>query len=366
LLRLFPESVPLEDLFTEAVAQLLERRPDICLSWLEALNVITPVLDENQVYIRVITQGSFGALDDHGGGSRPDLIVEVRHVVEDAERESPIEVVMVESKIGSWEGPEQLRRYAEHLGQMTGFGNKTLLYITRAYDPKDTEEILSGVGEYVCFEQLRWHDFYRFLQTVEKDAFVEEVMTFMEEQGMARSYRFSTVDLMALSGVPRAFEVFDETLGDEVNTELESFTGNKIGRESRNHMRQIRRFGRYIVIAPLHGSRFQCLVGYWMRTADGYPEAVVQLETAPEWIGRAPALAAMQRISLNEDWESCNLDNPADWASVRRRRSLAALLHEEDHVAAVQRFFVESISQLREELTAFKKERPDLPWNGGT
>jgi hypothetical protein len=28
---LFPESVRLEDLFTEAVARLFERRPDLCL-----------------------------------------------------------------------------------------------------------------------------------------------------------------------------------------------------------------------------------------------------------------------------------------------------------------------------------------------
>ena len=31
LVRLFPESVPLEDLFTEAVARLFETRPVLCL-----------------------------------------------------------------------------------------------------------------------------------------------------------------------------------------------------------------------------------------------------------------------------------------------------------------------------------------------
>jgi hypothetical protein len=49
---------------------------------------------------------------------------------------------------------------------------------------------------------------------------------------------------------------------------------------------------------------------------------------------------------------------------IRRVRNLASLLPEEDHVAAVKRFFIESIRQLREELTTFKKERPDLPWAG--
>lgn len=44
--------------------------------------------------------------------------------------------------------------------------------------------------------------------------------------------------------------------------------------------------------------------------------------------------------------------------------SLASVLAEEDHVAALQHFFVESIRQLREELTAFKKENPGPPWEG--
>jgi hypothetical protein len=73
----------------------------------------------------------------------------------------------------------------------------------------------------------------------------------------------------------------------------------------------------------------------------------------------------MKRIALNEDWEPYNLDNLSGWAGVRHVRSLTSLLAEEDHVAAVKRFFVESIRQLKEELTAFKKEHPELPWAEG-
>jgi hypothetical protein len=157
------------------------------------------------------------AREEHNGGSRSDLIVEVYQAAEDAESESLLEVVMIESKIGSVEGEDQLKRYAGHLNDMSG-ARKTLVYITRAYDPKDKEEILSDVDG-ICFEQLRWHDFYRFLQMVKRDALVEEVMLFMEEQGMAQSHRFSTADLLTLSKVPRAFEIFDETLGDDVRAE---------------------------------------------------------------------------------------------------------------------------------------------------
>lgn len=377
LLPLFVGARRVEDLFTEAVARLFERRPGLCLSWLDDLDLITPVSGENQRYIRITTQRTFMALDEHGSGSRPDLIVEVHHAGEDAELESPKDVVMIESKIGTWEGPEQLRRYAEHLNEMMHFGSKTLLYVTRGYDPKNKEEILSGMGENVRFEQLRWHDFYRFLLTVKKDALVEEVMAFMEEQGMARSYRFSPTDLIALSGVPRAFEILDETLGGEVRAKLESFAGNKVRRETHS-IWEMRTFQRYLIRAFLHGHDLFCDLGYQLGKidesapasilripVDGYSAVFVDLGAQPGAVARETSVTAMKKVALNEGWEAYDVDNPAGWAGVRRVRSLASMLPEEDHVATVQRFFVESIHQLRAELMAFKKEHPDLPWAGG-
>lgn len=214
---------------------------------------------------------------------------------------------------------------------------------------------------------------------MEKDALVEEVMAFMEEQGMARNYRLSTTDLMALSGVPRAFELFDETLGGEVKAELESFAGNKIRRDPPN-MWDLRTHLRYKIRAPLlrGGEDLFCDAGYQLGKveesahasilripADGYPAIFVSLEAQPGAEGREASVAAMKKIALNEDWEGYNIDNPAGWVGGKRERTLAMLLSEEDHIVAVQRFFLESIRQLREELTAFKKERPDLPWAGG-
>jgi hypothetical protein len=182
-------------------------------------------------YVRVRSQRRYDSLEHHGQGSRPDLLIEVRW----SSAEGPAadgdvaEVVMVESKIGSGEGSQQVRRYAEHLDTMVGLRGKTLLYITRAYDPKWRDMILAGLGDDVRFEQLRWHDFYHFLRKwSEKDALIEEVMTFMEEQGMARDYRFSTTDLATLSGIPRAFEIMEETLSGEVKAKQESFAGRAL------------------------------------------------------------------------------------------------------------------------------------------
>lgn len=162
LLPLFTGTRRVEDLFTETVARPFERRPELCLSWLDSLGLITPATEESRRHVRVATQRSFLALDDHDSGSRPDLLLEVRRADEDAKLDGTVEVVTVESKIGSLEGQDQLKRYAGHLDQMVGT-RKTLVYITRAHDPKYETEVLAKLGGRVGFKQARWHDFYRFL-----------------------------------------------------------------------------------------------------------------------------------------------------------------------------------------------------------
>ena len=176
--------------------------------------------------------------------------------------------------------------------------------------------------------------------------------------------------------MPRAFEIFDETLDAEVQAELESFAGHKVKRET-GGLWQIRNLYRYHRWAPLHEEDLFCAVGWQLGkvddsshasvlriAAEGYPSAFAFLEARPGAVARATSIAAMRQIALRGDWESYNLDNPSGWAGVRRAKSLADVVVFRDHVAAVQRFFVESIRQLREELTAFKKDHPELPWEG--
>ncbi len=77
MLPLFTGVRRVEDLFTEAVARLFERRPDICLGWLESLDLISISEDDQQRHVRVSTQRTFVRLDEHETDSRPDLIVEI-------------------------------------------------------------------------------------------------------------------------------------------------------------------------------------------------------------------------------------------------------------------------------------------------
>jgi hypothetical protein len=108
LLRLFPESVPLEDLFTEAVAHLFETRPQLCLDWLKEAGLLSPThaarVDEG--YVRVVSQKPFASLEHHSASSRPDLLIEAYGSPDEilAEDETVADVIMIESKIGSGKG----------------------------------------------------------------------------------------------------------------------------------------------------------------------------------------------------------------------------------------------------------------------
>lgn len=294
LLPLFAGQRRVEDLFTEAVARLFERQPGLCLKWLGEAGLISPAGEEEQRHVRVNTQKTFVRLDEHVSDSRPDMILEIVQTPEDEEAEGSTEVVMVESKIGSWEGVDQLERYAGHLATMYG-DRKTLVYITRNHDPKDKTEIeVATCG--VEFRQLRWHDFYKFLQTAEKDALTEEVMAFMEEQGMSRSHRFSTSDLMALSGAPRAFEIFDETLDNEVRAELEALAENR-AKLSKGSPRG----GWHTIEASLKSKDLTCWAGYYtMDTPDGFPAVLVEIG-GPMKMARDLWVAAIRGVDTREE-----------------------------------------------------------------
>jgi hypothetical protein len=148
LLRSFP-GIGKENSFAEAVALLFGTRPQICLALLQGKNLIGPRESEDMVWesCDVVTQKWFRALENHDyKDSRVDLFIRLHRFLEanPGMRDAGPDVVMVESKIDSKEGEGQLRRYAEHLERMPNLGSKTLVYITRGYDPKAQRKLLMG------------------------------------------------------------------------------------------------------------------------------------------------------------------------------------------------------------------------------
>ena len=176
----------LEDFHTEIVAGLLANNYELTLRWFRELRVSE--LGEAEK-VTVTTQEKLERIEGlHDDGSRPDMVVRITK----GERR---EVVFIESKVGSSEGDGQLSKYMDHLHAMQGVDRKSLVFITRDYEPKDD---LSD--EKVTFRQARWAEFYRFLSGDKSQSeMIRELLLFMKENNMSQDNRFTALDLLALT-----------------------------------------------------------------------------------------------------------------------------------------------------------------------
>ena len=55
-------------------------------------------------------------------------------------------------------------------------------------------------------------------------------------------------------------------------------------------------------------------------------------------------------------WQGFNLDNPEGWASIHVTKNMQAFLSAEDHVSAIQNFFLECLDQVE----ILKESSPNL------
>jgi hypothetical protein len=210
----------LEDFFTEIVAHLFRVSHETLFSWIEYLNLLDTSRYTEPPH--VWTQSGFGPLGHHSVGTRFDILIELSDG-------SCSDWIAIESKISSREMPDQLRRYAEILAAKEDIRERILLYITRDDDPKDESSVLQGIESAARFKQLRWYMFYNFLQSrprnVSTEMLVNEIVKFMEEKRMAQSNQFTAVDILTLSNLPRAFNLMNETMGEEVKSKFRDVLG---------------------------------------------------------------------------------------------------------------------------------------------
>src|SRR5215210_1597721 len=78
LLPLFSGPRKVEDLFTEAVARLFERRPELCVGWLRSEELIPSGEEDDKVHPRVASQKWLGTLGQQDKASRVDHQIEVQ------------------------------------------------------------------------------------------------------------------------------------------------------------------------------------------------------------------------------------------------------------------------------------------------
>jgi hypothetical protein len=346
------DRTPLEDYFTELFAYLLQDAPEILTGLLLRFGLTRL---PGQVFARVDTQVSYGQLEGHDRDSRPDMVLRL-------EAGDQIGLLFIESKIGSTEGPKQLRRYAEQLAAQPKIAERTLVYITRDYEPKDASKLLRGFDAgAVRFIQLRWYEVYYFLKkTFTSHWLAREVCRFMEKNRMEQALQFNPADLLALSNFRQAKAMMDESLNGPLMRRLQQFGGEKIKFDLA--MEQFERHNRYIIILrQLNG--LWAGIGYFMPTEDpfGYPEIGLMLEVDTK-AAKQPqdVVKAMQEVvaAQPQEWKDYNQSMTRQWVNIYRRQPLQNFLQGPDHQQKVRAYLLDCIDAL----DAIRSRYPQLSW----
>ena len=342
------DKFPLEDFHTEIVAQVLRDSPRLTLSWLRALGV-TQLSDTDD--ITVATQEDFEALEGHATGSRPDIAIRLSHG-------DSVELVLIESKVGAKEGPDQLKRYAEHLVSNTDVQRTGLVFITRDFE---TDRAFPLDPTRFTFRQTRWFEFFIILKAhVNDDGLARQLVSFMEENRMSIRNQFSAIDCVALENFLAAKSLMDETLWGEVSNDF----AEKLGEVStqKKAIIQLRDESRYIMQSSFGpGDDFVVMLGFWL-PEEGPGDSVwvgLMLYSNPKSSIRNKVIATFRAFIQNRagSWEH-DLGDPKEWSSIYRGTSLPTFLGESDHLYAIKTYFLGLLSEVVE----FREEHPDLPW----
>jgi hypothetical protein len=353
LLQLNKNQIILEDFFTEIFGYLLESNTSLMQSWLKEFKIS----DINPENITVSTQESFSALETHLTGSRPDIYIELSN-------ESMKEIIFLESKIDSSEGQDQLKRYAEHLDNLDSISRGVLVYVTRDYDKKDRNLILGDCKNEAKleFKQLRWYENYRFLKEYNEsisDKLIIETIKFMEEQGLSQNNKFTVIDVLAITNFPRVRKMLDESMGGEVAARFEEVAGKKPVPST--VMNDLRNDDIYAYEQEQKDkNQFYVILGYYMNKSNitDFPDVGLELKVNPHATDRKEIIKAMKEIERGHGgWNSYCL-NENRWAGISKTRNLEKFMQEEDHIKAIQIYFLE----LLDELIKIKETYPDLKW----
>ncbi|WMW25064.1 PD-(D/E)XK nuclease family protein [Methanolobus sediminis] len=353
LLKLNPNQIPLEDFFTEIFTYLLKSDSDLLSKWIQDFNISNICFND----FFVSTQESFGALDTHFSGSRPDIFIELSNDVEN-------ELIFIECKIGSEEGQNQLQRYAEHLDSIKNINKKSLIYITRDFDVKDQDHIFKNCKDCtsLTFKQFRWNQIYQFLSVFNENIsniLITETLEFMEENGLSGSNRFTSIDILTIANFPRVRRMMEETMSGAVIDKFISIVGGNKPQHS-TALNQLKEQDRYVYF-QIQKDKFDIVMGYSMNNSkiDSYPEVSLSINVSPNALERNEIMKVMKQIVSNSDkWSSFNLNETRNWAGIYQSKSIDYFLNQEDHIEAIQNYFL----YLLEELEEIKATYPHLKW----
>jgi hypothetical protein len=342
-----PDRFQLEDFHTEIVAQVLRNSQALTMAWLSGIGITTL---KNPDAIQIATQEEFAKLAGHSTDSRPDIAIRLV-------AGGNTELILIESKVPSKQGPDQLQRYADHLADSKnrrGLQKTSLVFITRDYESA-APSLLAGQ----TLTLARWFQFYRYLKAhVNGDGLAKELKLFMEENRMSLGNQFRSTDLVSLENFLSAKALMDETLQGEVSEAASKVLGGVSSLKKAPN--QLRDHHRYVLYAGF--GAFECLIGYWLphENPDEPVWVGITLYSNPWAEARRDVIEAFRGWLKKRDgsWSADDLDDEKEWSCIYKGKAIQAVMGEIDHVRAIKDQFL----SLLKEVAAFRKTYPKLPW----
>tara|TARA_Y100000768_G_C23971699_1_gene680879 strand:- start:623 stop:1705 length:1083 start_codon:yes stop_codon:yes gene_type:complete len=331
-LRLKAHNRPLEDYLTEIISFVLSSDLEILNDFLIQFGIV-----ENQIETyNITTQLVLKRINNHTSDSRPDMAIFLEN-----------KAIFFENKINSKEGFKQLKRYAEHLDQITD-EKKTLVYLTKHYDLKNPEKIFTDCKSDIELIQIRWHKIYGFFTKYKSDPIVFELLLFMKQINLSMNNQFNPSDIITLTNFTNVREMMDETMFGAVSKKFKQI--NKGISQKSASMTQLRDHDRYIYYRS-HKEKMWCGLGYWMnsRNEKDYPDVGIVIEVAPQSSLRKEIISTFQLIvSENKSWKGYSLSNPKAWAGIRYGISLQSFLSEDSQTEKIKEFFIKGLEEMEE------------------
>lgn len=316
----------LEDFLTEIFAEVFEDT-DMLISFYNTfagINLIGPT------HIEITTQKTYPKLSNHDTDSRPDLVIQFRDSGNNY-------LTFFENKFEASEGYQQLNRYSDHLNVFKAKGYHTrLFYVTRYDDVKSNMKIT----------QIRWYMIYNWLKT-NSNTFINKVIRFMEEIHLNETRRFLPQDIYAIQNMDRLQKMMDECLDGPVDETMTKLFGRALGWSNRQV--QLRDKYRYFKINDQGNWHTRIGCGFYL-TEEDYPLVSVMFEVSPTYPERPEAIKAMKwflkNVATQSIWEAYNLDDSTKWSGICCDVNLLGFLKEDDHINAIQKFFIDKLNSL--------------------
>lgn len=327
----------LEDYLTEMIAEIFEDKDMLVKFFHEFAKIIL----EDPSDIQVTTQRTFLKLHGHEIDSRPDLVVQFSD-------EGKSFIAFFENKLEAQEGDRQLKRYAEHLKK---YDEKDfdifLFYITRYYDPKEEDGII----------QLRWYLIYNWLNN-NRNLFIDKIIEYMEEIQLNDSRRFLPQDIYAIQQMRRMQRMMDECLDNSVGETMTNLFGQAIGWS--NRFNNLKNNNRYFKVIVQEANWLTTWIGCGFKlTDDEYPQVSVMFEINPNYSKRDETIESMKWfLESHGDWKGYYLEDNTKWSSISCDKDLLDFLKHDDHINAIQEYFIEKLNELH----SIKQQYPNLDW----